>query len=44
MIKTYLVPITEELIKAMEKGEAPYEYADELIRNADTVVEADKGE
>lgn len=24
--------------------EAPYEYADELIRNADTVVEADKGE
>ena len=24
--------------------EAPYEYADELIRNADTVVEADNGE
>jgi hypothetical protein len=23
MIKTYLVPITDELIKAMEKGEAP---------------------
>ena len=23
MIKTYLVPITDEVIKAMEKGEAP---------------------
>ena len=23
MIKTYLVPITDELIKAMEKGETP---------------------
>ncbi len=23
MIKTYLVPITDELIKVMEKGEAP---------------------
>jgi len=23
MIKTYLVPVTDEVIKAMEKGEAP---------------------